>query len=79
MKILLLGSGGREHALAWKISQSSQLEKLYVAPGNAGTAELAENISLDLTDFKAVGDFTIQQDIDLVVVGPEQPISRWNS
>ena len=74
MKILLLGSGGREHALAWKISQSSQLEKLYVAPGNAGTAELAENISLDLTDFKAVGDFTIQQDIDLVVVGPEQPL-----
>ena len=74
MKILLLGSGGREHALAWKISQSSQLEKLYVAPGNAGTAELAENISLDLNDFKAVGDFTIQQDIDLVVVGPEQPL-----
>ena len=60
--------------MAWKISQSSQLEKLYVAPGNAGTAELAENISLDLTDFKAVGDFTIQQDIDLVVVGPEQPL-----
>lgn len=74
MKILLLGSGGREHALAWKISQSSQLEKLYVAPGNAGTAELAENISLNLNDFKAVGDFTIQQDIDLVVVGPEQPL-----
>ena len=74
MKILLLGSGGREHALAWKISQSSQLEKLYVAPGNAGTAELAENISLDLSDFKAIGDFTIQQDIDLVVVGPEQPL-----
>ena len=74
MKILLLGSGGREHALAWKISQSSQLEKLYVAPGNAGTAELAENISLDLNDFKAVGDFTIQQDINLVVVGPEQPL-----
>ena len=70
MKILLLGSGGREHALAWKISQSSQLEKLYVAPGNAGTAELAENISLDLNDFKAVGDFAIQQDINLVVVGP---------
>ena len=74
MKILLLGSGGREHALAWKISQSSQLRKIGVAPGNAGTAELAENISLDLNDFKAVGDFTIQQDIDLVVVGPEQPL-----
>ena len=54
MKILLLGSGGREHALAWKMAQSSQLEKLYVAPGNAGTAEIAENIALDLSDFKAI-------------------------
>ena len=74
MKILLLGSGGREHALAWKMAQSSQLEKLYVAPGNAGTAEIAENIALDLTDFKAIGDFTIQHDVDLLVVGPEQPL-----
>ena len=74
MKILLLGSGGREHALAWKMAQSSQLEKLYVAPGNAGTAEIAENIALDLSDFKAIGNFTIQHDIDLLVVGPEQPL-----
>ena len=74
MKILLLGSGGREHALAWKMAQSSQLEKLYVAPGNAGTAEIAENIALDLSDFKAIGDFTIQHDVDLLVVGPEQPL-----
>ena len=74
MKILLLGSGGREHALAWKMAQSSQLEKLYVAPGNAGTAEIAENIALDLSDFKAIGDFTIQHDVNLLVVGPEQPL-----
>ena len=74
MKILLLGSGGREHALAWKISQSSQLEKLYVAPGNAGTAEIAENISLDINDFESIGHFTIQNRIDLLVVGPELPL-----
>ena len=74
MKILLLGSGGREHALAWKISQSSQLEKLYVAPGNAGTAEIAENISLDINDFESIGHFTIQNHIDLLVVGPELPL-----
>ena len=74
MKILLLGSGGREHALAWKISQSSQLEKLYVAPGNAGTAEIAENISLDVSDFESIGHFTIQNRINLLVVGPELPL-----
>jgi phosphoribosylamine--glycine ligase len=74
MKILLLGSGGREHALAWKISQSSQLEKLYVAPGNAGTSEIAENVSLDINDFEAVGHFTIQKKINLLIVGPEQPL-----
>ena len=74
MKILLLGSGGREHALAWKISQSSQLETLYVAPGNAGTAEIAKNISLDVNDFESIGHFTIQNRIDLLVVGPELPL-----
>ena len=57
MKVLLLGSGGREHALAWKIVQSPKLGKLYVAPGNAGTAQLAENVSLAVTDFRAIGDF----------------------
>ena len=55
MKVLLLGSGGREHALAWKIVQSPKLGKLYVAPGNAGTAQLAENVSLAVTDFRAIG------------------------
>jgi phosphoribosylamine---glycine ligase len=74
MKVLVLGSGGREHALAWKITQSSQLEKLYVAPGNAGTANIAENVALDISDFSAIGNFTIQNSIDLLVVGPEQPL-----
>ena len=74
MKLLLLGSGGREHALAWKICKSSQLEKLYVAPGNAGTSEIAENIAIDINDFEAVGNFCIQNQINIVVVGPEQPL-----
>ena len=74
MKLLLLGAGGREHALAWKICKSSQLEKLYVAPGNAGTSEIAENIAMDINDFKAVGDFCVQHQIEVVVVGPEQPL-----
>ena len=74
MKLLLLGSGGREHALAWKISKSSQLEKLYVAPGNADTSEIAENIAIDINNFEAVGNFCIQNQINIVVVGPEQPL-----
>tara|TARA_B100000965_G_scaffold387856_1_gene391722 strand:- start:372 stop:1652 length:1281 start_codon:yes stop_codon:yes gene_type:complete len=74
MKLLLLGSGGREHALAWKICKSSQLEKLYVAPGNAGTSEIAENIAMDINDFKTVGSFCVQHQIEVVVVGPEQPL-----
>ena len=68
MKVLLLGSGGREHALAWKIVQSPKLGKLYVAPGNAGTAQLAENVSLAVTDFRAIGDFIQDKQIDLLVV-----------
>ena len=74
MKVLLLGGGGREHALAWKISQSPQLEKLYVAPGNAGTALLAENVSIAVTDFKAIADFIEDKGIQLLVVGPEDPL-----
>tara|TARA_Y100000992_G_C21255453_1_gene488243 strand:+ start:526 stop:1809 length:1284 start_codon:yes stop_codon:yes gene_type:complete len=74
MKILLLGSGGREHALAWKICKSSQLEKLYVAPGNAGTSEIAENIAIDINDFEAIGNFCVQNKINVLVVGPEQPL-----
>ena len=74
MKILLLGSGGREHALAWKMAQSTRLGKLYVAPGNAGTAAIAENINLAVNDFAGIADFIAKEKIDLLVVGPEDPL-----
>lgn len=74
MRILLLGSGGREHTLAWKIAQSPLTEKLFIAPGNAGTSTVGSNVSLNPNDFKAVGQFTIKNNIDLVVVGPEEPL-----
>jgi len=74
MKILVLGSGGREHAFAWKITQSKQLEKLYVAPGNAGTAEIAENIDINPNDFQKVKTFVLEKAIDMVIVGPEDPL-----
>lgn len=74
MTILLLGSGGREHALAWKMLQSSKCSKLFVAPGNAGTAAIATNISLNPNDFEAVKTFALAEKIDMVVVGPEDPL-----
>ena len=74
MTILLLGSGGREHALAWKMLQSSKCSKLFVAPGNAGTATIATNVSLNISDFEAIKTFAIQEKVDLVVVGPEDPL-----
>ena len=74
MNILLLGSGGREHALAWKIKQSKHCQHLYIAPGNPGTAVLGENIALDLSDFKAVAECCKRNDIQMVVVGPEDPL-----
>lgn len=74
MKVLLLGSGGREHALAWKINQSERLTKLYVAPGNAGTAEIAENVNIKVTDFEALANFVENNAIDVLVVGPEDPL-----
>ncbi|KYG71169.1 phosphoribosylamine--glycine ligase [Roseivirga ehrenbergii] len=74
MNILVLGSGGREHAFAWKISQSPRCNKLFVAPGNAGTASIAENVNIKVTDFKTIGEFVIENQIDLVVVGPEDPL-----
>lgn len=74
MKILLLGSGGREHAMAWKIAQSPKLEKLYIAPGNPGMASLGETVALSATDFATVGNFVIQNGIDMLVVGPEVPL-----
>lgn len=76
MNILLLGSGGREHALAWKMAQSERTEKLYVAPGNGGTGTVAENIPLDITDFNAVGTFCMKRHIGMLVVGPEDPLVK---
>lgn len=74
MNILLLGSGGREHALAWKITQSKKVSKLYVAPGNAGTAIVAENVHISATDFAAIKQFVLEKKIDTIVVGPEDPL-----
>lgn len=76
MNILLLGSGGREHAFAWKIVQSDDCTKLYVAPGNAGTAEIATNVAISLTDFDSIRDFIVTNGIGLVVVGPEEPLVK---
>ena len=76
MKILLLGSGGREHALAWKISQSPKCEKLYIAPGNAGTSECGQNVAMKADDFEAIKAFVVDNDINMVVVGPEDPLVK---
>lgn len=74
MKVLLLGSGGREHALSWKITQSSNLEELYIAPGNAGTRLHGINVELKATDFEGIKNLIIEKSIELVVVGPEDPL-----
>lgn len=74
MNILVIGSGGREHAFAWKLRQSPKCNKLYVAPGNAGTASLAENINISVDDFEGIRNFIIKNDIKLVIVGPEAPL-----
>jgi len=74
MRVLLLGSGGREHALAWKIAQSSILEALFIAPGNAGTRIHGQNVPIQPTDFKAIGEFVLEHEIEMVVVGPEDPL-----
>lgn len=74
MKILLLGSGGREHALAWKIAQSPKVEKLYIAPGNAGTSAAGENVNIKATDFPALKAFALENKVDMIVVGPEDPL-----
>lgn len=74
MRILLLGSGGREHALAWKIAQSKKCEKLFIAPGNAGTSQLGTNVNIGVNDFDALKNFTVENHIDMVVVGPEDPL-----
>jgi len=74
MNILLLGSGGREHALAWKISQSKQCSKLFIAPGNPGTAEYGSNLLFSVIDFDAIKKCCVKEKIDLVIVGPEEPL-----
>ena len=74
MKILLLGSGGREHAIAWKIAQSPKVEKLYIAPGNAGTTNCGENINVSVSDFKGIKKAALEKGVDMVVVGPEAPL-----
>src|SRR5690554_1964712 len=74
MTILLLGSGGREHAPAWKMLQSSKCTSLFVAPGNAGTATIAKNVALNPNDFEAVKTFVLQEKVEMVVVGPEDPL-----
>ncbi len=76
MKILLLGSGGREHALAWKIAQSEKVEKLYIAPGNAGTAQCGENVAIAADDFESLKSFVVENGIGMVVVGPEDPLVK---
>jgi phosphoribosylamine--glycine ligase len=74
MNVLILGSGGREHAFAWKIAQSSKLDHLFIAPGNAGTAEVGTNVAIDVNDFDAIKDFVLSNAIEIVVVGPEDPL-----
>ncbi|MCR5473225.1 MAG: phosphoribosylamine--glycine ligase [Prevotella sp.] len=76
MKILLLGSGGREHALAWKIAQSERVEKLFIAPGNAGTSNCGENVNMKADDFEAIKQFIVEKGVNMVVVGPEDPLVK---
>lgn len=76
MNILILGSGGREHAFAWKLSQSPRLSKLYIAPGNAGTASCGMNVDIASTDFEGIGEFVRNHQIEMVVVGPEDPLVK---
>ena len=76
MKILLLGSGGREHALAWKIAQSEKCEKLYIAPGNAGTSNCGENVAIKADDFESIKTFCVEKGINMMVVGPEDPLVK---
>ena len=76
LHILLLGSGGREHAIAWKLAQSQKLEKLFIAPGNAGTREVGTNVNIKADDFDAIREFVLNNNIDMVVVGPEDPLVK---
>jgi phosphoribosylamine---glycine ligase len=73
--VLIIGSGGREHALAWKLAQSARIGKLYVAPGNGGTRQFADNIAIDTTDIDGLAQFAEKNEIGLTVVGPDDPIT----
>jgi phosphoribosylamine--glycine ligase len=77
MKVLVIGSGGREHALAWKIKQSAKVDEVFVAPGNAGTAEIGTNLPIGVNDFELIKKTVLEQGIDMVVVGPEDPLVKW--
>ena len=74
MNVLILGSGGREHALAWKISQSSSCNKLFIAPGNAGTSKVGKNVNVNVTDFDSIKKLVLDEKIEMVIVGPEDPL-----
>ncbi|MBT31106.1 MAG: phosphoribosylamine--glycine ligase, partial [Thalassobius sp.] len=74
MNVLIVGSGGREHTFTWKLKQSAKVDKLFVAPGNAGTAAIAENVAIGVSDFEKLGEFALKNDIDMIVVGPEVPL-----
>ena len=74
MNVLILGSGGREHAFAWKIAKSSSCNQLFIAPGNAGTAEVGTNINIDVNDFNSIKKFVLNENIELILVGPEDPL-----
>ena len=76
MNVLILGSGGREHAMAWKIAQSNLLNKLFIAPGNAGTKEVGTNLEINQTDFEAIKKAVLENKIALVIVGPEDPLVK---
>ena len=76
MNILLLGSGGREHALAWKMIQSKHCDKLFIAPGNAGTLQCGGNVNINVNDFEAIKKFSIDNNIEMIVVGPEEPLVK---
>ena len=74
MNVLILGSGGREHAFAWKVAKSSLCKKLLIAPGNAGTSELGENVDIGVNDFESIKKLVLDEEIDMLIVGPEDPL-----
>ena len=74
MNVLILGSGGREHAFAWKVSQSSLCKKLLIAPGNAGTKQIGRNVDVSVNDFQKIKDLCLKEEIDMLIVGPEDPL-----